>query len=119
MGSKKRAKTSKRSFIIKMSNKCGLTVAEAYDVYDAFMKTLVDEILSGKDVIFTGFGTFTLKPHKGHKIRFSDKESINDYLTLKFAVSNAFNKQIKNIDDTLKAKIANSNAVENKTCTKE
>lgn len=99
-------KTTKQPFIIhlrnKMRNKKDCTTREASEIYDIFIATLMDEILAGHKVVLTGFGNFTLKIHKGHKIRFTENsDNMNDYLTLKFTSSNTLCKTLRS-DELLK-----------------
>lgn len=69
---------------------------EIADIYDAFVKTLIDAILAGKRVIMLGLGTFVLKIHKGHAIRYSKSQNeIGDYLVLRFTASTKITEQLK------------------------
>ena len=78
------------------------------NIYNAFMNTLLDEIFAGNEVVLTGFGTFSLKPHKGHKVRFSDKDEINDYLILKFTTSEMLIHKLRESSPELMEKVTNS-----------
>lgn len=89
-------KISKRPFIVAL-RKQGYTFEKATNLYNTFMNTLIAEIMSGKEVSLTGFGSFTLKHHKGHPVSFKgSKETVNDYLTLKFSASHTFSKRLRN-----------------------
>lgn len=105
-------KVSKRLFIEKISKKKNCTPEEAVDIYESFMEVLTDEILKGNEVILTGFGNFTLKYHKGHRIHFSDKKSIGEYLTLRFSSSNVLNSKLREPNSKLMEKIKANEAAE-------
>ena len=69
---------------------------EIADIYDAFVKTLIDAILAGKRVIVLGLGTFVLPIHTGHAIRYSKSQNkIGDYLVLRFTASTKITEQLK------------------------
>ena len=100
-------KTTKRPFITRLCEKKGCTVKEASVIYEMFIATLMDEILAGNKVILTGFGDFMLKSHKGHKIRFSKNDVIDEYLTLKFSASNTLNRQLRESSNDLLETVKN------------
>ena len=99
-------KVTKRTFLNRICEKNACTFKEASDIYDIFIDTLRDMILSGDEVVFQGFGSFCLKLHKGHKVWFArGDDSIDDYLTLKFQPSPTFNKKYLKSDNALLGKI--------------
>lgn len=87
-------KVSKRPFLVALK-KQGYTFEEAVNIYESFMKVLLDEVLKGNEVTLTGFGNFTLKYHKGHPVQFTDKDSVGGYLTLKFLPSTVLSKRLR------------------------
>ena len=89
-------KVSKRPFLVALT-KQGYTFEEAVNIYESFMKVLLDEVLKGNEVTLTGFGNFMLKYHKGHPVQFTDrdKDSVGGYLTLKFVTSTVLNKRLR------------------------
>lgn len=108
MGEPDSTKLTKRQFITKIYRKTGYTREMSKKIYDAFMNTLLDELFAGNEVILTGFGTFSLKPHKGHKVRFSEKGEISDYLILKFTTSEMLIHRLRESSPELIEKIVNS-----------
>lgn len=105
-------KITKRPFIASLCTKKGYDVKEASEIYELFMDTLIEEILDGNEVTLTGFGNFILKYHKGHKIQFSQKTAIDDYLTLKFTASNILNNRLRALNPELTSKIRQHEALE-------
>ena len=91
-------KITKRAFISKLADEKGLTVREAGDLYESFIDIILDEITKGNVVSLTGFGTFSLRFHKGHNICFAtDKKKIDDYYVLKFTSSNTLNAKLRDM----------------------
>lgn len=92
-------KITKRRFIALMNEKLAQNQsAEPFtttDMYELFMDVLTDELIKGNPIILTGFGNFELKPHRGHRIGFSDSDRIDDYLIVKFDASNVFNRRLR------------------------
>lgn len=99
-------KISKKVFLNRLCEKKACTLKEASDIYEVFIDTLRDELLNGNEVIFSGFGSFALRLHKGHKIRFArGDDNIDDYLMLKFQLSPTFNKKYLKSNEMLIEKI--------------
>lgn len=94
-------KITKRRFIAiineRLAKRTSASPVSATEMYDIFMDTLTDELLKGNSIILTGFGNFDLKPHRGHRIGFENKSDtpIEDYLVVKFAASNVFNRRLR------------------------
>lgn len=81
-------KITKAEFLDRFCEKKGCSLKEASDIYEMFIETLLDEILKGNKVIFTGFGNFFLTVHKNHKIGFAGADAeVSDYLVFKFQPS--------------------------------
>lgn len=67
----------------------------ATEMYKLFVDVLTEQIVKGNVVTLTGFGSFVLRPHRGHRISFSDNDQINDYLVVKFIASNVFSRRLR------------------------
>lgn len=113
MGKSQIIKVSKRLFIEKITKKKNCSPEEAVDIYETFMDVLTEEILKGNEIMLTGFGNFTLKYHKGHPVHFSNRrESICEYLTLRFTASNVLNSKLREPNSKLMEMIKANEAAE-------
>lgn len=101
-------------FIARICEETGCSHKEAADIYDIFMGILEDEVLRGNRVMLYRFGTFMLKPHKGHPPNFRREERLDDYLNLKFVPAPTIKKKLKELDSTILDKV-NQLAQENDT----
>ena len=79
-----------------------LSSANVRTIYDMFVKCTKDVVFSGKDLSLTGFGSFTLKTHKGHPVQFENPEEekdsrgkVGDYVVLKFTASDVLMNDIR------------------------
>jgi len=90
-------KINKRQFIDKLAYECNLSRADAARIYEIFIKLILTELLVNKKAVsFTGFGTFSLKSHKGHNVQFSkDRFKCDDYVNIKFKPSDILGKKIR------------------------
>ena len=50
---------TKQEFVDKVADKSGLSKRDAAEAVDAFLASITDELRSGGEVAFTGFGKFT------------------------------------------------------------
>lgn len=73
---------------------CPITGA---DVYEIFVATLKEEICKGNNVLISEFGSFKIKPHKGHVVNLYNLRT-ESYLTLKFVPATSVNKRIRELD---------------------
>lgn len=104
----KNAKTiGKLSFIDHLCKNMGCTSKEAKVIYEAFMKVLIQNIIEENEIILTGFGKFTVSPHKGHHVHFTDEndKKITDYLTIKFKPSVTLRRKINSNRASLPKKV--------------
>lgn len=85
----------KQAFISKLADESGLTRREANDVFNAFLRIVMSEVMKGEDVALRGFGTFRLQHHKGHAVSIGKKDTIDGYYVLKFRASETLNKQLR------------------------
>jgi DNA-binding protein HU-beta len=54
-----RMHVTKQEFVDKVADKSGLSKRDAAEAVDAFLDSITDELRSGGEVAFTGFGKFT------------------------------------------------------------
>lgn len=80
-----------------------LSAANVRLIYDTFVNCTKDVVYSGKDLSLTGFGSFTLKLHKGHPVQFENPDEANDgrvkvgdYVVLKFTASDVLMNDVRN-----------------------
>lgn len=85
---------NKRDFIRQMALEAHLPKLVAERAYDAFMKTLLDNVRAGKQVNLTGFGKFYWQRHRGHPVRFGEPGQglVEDYTVLKFSATRDSNE---------------------------
>ena len=89
-------KVSKNEFISRISSRCGFSRNDVRLFYDAFIDEIRDVICEGRDLSLTGFGTFSIKQHKGHPVQFhSTGGSVDDYVVLKFTASDVLMDKIR------------------------
>ena len=73
-----------------------LSQADVRTVYDALVSKIKEIVVSGQDLSLTGFGSFTLKKHKGHPVQFeANEDSVDDYVVLKFTASDVLMNSIR------------------------
>lgn len=92
-------KITKRPFILKMKKQGKYSVKRVTEMYEVFVKTLTEELISGNEVVLTGFGTFTVKFHKGHKTGFEVKTSSEDYVVVKFTPADSLRDRLNKKTD--------------------
>lgn len=81
-------KVNRNEFLRMVAKRTNMQVEEVRYVYDSMCEEMQSIILEGKELSLTGFGTFTLRRHKGHPVQFDAKGgSIKDYVVLKFVPS--------------------------------
>lgn len=92
----KKQKLNKNEFLSMIAKKYNVPVNDVHTVYNAFVDEIKDAVCKGHDVSLTGFGTFTLKRHKGHPVQFEAKtNTVSDYVVLKFAASDVLTTRIR------------------------
>lgn len=89
-------KINKNEFLETIAEKHDIPLASVRNVYEAFVDELKTVVCSGQDLSLTGFGTFSLKRHKGHPVQFEAKtDTVKDYVVLKFAASDVLMSKIR------------------------
>jgi nucleoid DNA-binding protein len=91
-----RQKINKNEFLQIVATKNDIDPDIVKNVYSAIVSEIKDSVCSGQDVSLTGFGTFSLKKHKGHPVQFEAKvDTVTDYVVLKFTVSDVLMTRIR------------------------
>ena len=89
-------KVNKNEFIDIIAKDKNMDAGTVKTVYDAIIGTLTDIVCDGQSLSLTGFGTFSLKEHKGHPVQFEAKtESVGNYKVLKFTASDVLMSRIR------------------------
>ena len=89
-------KINKNEFISTVAKKNRIPVADVRLVYEAIIAEIKTTVCAGKELSLTGFGTFSLKKHKGHPVQFEAKtDTVKDYLILRFAPSDSMMTRIR------------------------
>lgn len=89
-------KVNKNEFLERIANKNNMPLADIRFVYESIVDELKVVVCSGQDLSLTGFGTFSLKRHKGHPVQFEAKtDTVKDYVVLKFAASDVLMSKIR------------------------
>lgn len=90
-------KVNKNELLENVATKRNVPMGLVKDVYDGLVDEIISTVSSGYDLSLTGFGTFSLKKHKGHPVQFEAKSDIvGDYVVLKFAPSDVLMTVIRN-----------------------
>jgi nucleoid DNA-binding protein len=90
-------KINKNEFLESIAERYEMPLSDVRKIYDAIVDELKAVVCSGQDLSLTGFGTFSLKKHKGHPVQFESKaDTVEDYVVLKFTASDVL---ITNIRD--------------------
>ena len=72
------------------------TVEEIEMIFSTILEQMIETTKEGKELFFTGFGSFYLQRHKGHPVQFNSSDAeISDYVTLKFSASNNLNTKLR------------------------
>jgi nucleoid DNA-binding protein len=89
-------KVNKNEFLSAIAEKTGLDITLVKAVYTALVDEIRVVVCRGEDLSLTGFGSFTLKKHKGHPVQFEAKsDKVKDYVVLKFAASDVLMSNIR------------------------
>ncbi|PDQ35490.1 MAG: hypothetical protein B5766_05340 [Candidatus Lumbricidophila eiseniae] len=81
---------NKRQFIRQMAKEADIPLYVAAQAYEAFIKTLFNNVRVGYQVNLTGFGKFFRRYHKGHVMQFGAGERPG-YIMLKFSATRKSN----------------------------
>ena len=91
-----KSKINKNEFFDRISKKHDIDVETIRTVYDAMVNELTDIVCEDRSLSLTGFGTFSLKSHKGHPVQFEAKTNkVEDYKVLKFTASDVLMLHIR------------------------
>lgn len=104
-------KVTKKPFIAKIASKKGCDIKEATKIYQLFIDTLIEELMTGNEVVLTGFGSFSTKIHRGHEVIFGGNKHMDDYIILKFKVAHTFKERLRNPDSKLLDKLRKTEVV--------
>ncbi len=89
-------KVNKNDFLKRVAKKTCMNPAAVRDVFDAMIDEGKTVLCSGGELSLSGFGTFSLREHKGHPVQFEAKtEAVNDYIVLKFSPSDVLMAKIR------------------------
>jgi nucleoid DNA-binding protein len=94
-------RVDKRVFIRQMAKEADIPLYVAAQAYEAFIKTLFDNVRAGNQVNLTGFGKFYFRRHGGHQVQFGAGEK-PDYSVLKFSATRRANDFLDLVDDQAK-----------------
>lgn len=90
---------TKREFVEAMiMNGHVKTITDAYYIIDAFVDTLKDVLLSGESVMFSGLGTFDIKPTKGRSYvnpQTGELVTVGDSVRIKFTTGRSLTRKLK------------------------
>ena len=89
-------KINKNEFLHLVAKKCDVSFVTTKKVYTAMIEQIKESVCEANSVSLTGFGRFSLKKHKGHRVQFEAKsDTVTDYLVLKFVASDALMSDIR------------------------
>lgn len=89
-------KVNKNEFLEMIAEQNNMPLTDVRTIYDAIVDGVKTVVCNGQDLSLTGFGTFTLKKHKGHPVQFEAKsDTVQDYVVLKFAASDVLMTKIR------------------------
>lgn len=92
----KQKKINKNEFLDMIAKRNNVDVADIRQFYDSFVDGLTEIVCEGQGLSLTGFGTFSLKKHRGHPVQFgTNKEEVTDYMVLKFTASDVLMNKIR------------------------
>lgn len=91
-------KINKSQFLKYVAERGKLPHDDLLIAYNAIVDSIADLTANGYELSLTGFGTFSVKVHKGHPVQFTSKSvNVNDYAVLKFSASDVLNKRLRKI----------------------
>lgn len=90
-------RVDKRQFIRQMAKEANIPLYVAAQAYEAFIKTLFDNVRAGNQVNLTGFGKFYWQRHSGHTV--FGRKALDDYTVLKFSATRQANDFLDKADD--------------------
>lgn len=92
-------KMNKREFIGYIAKRQGVTKVIASKMYDAVIDGITSAVIEENvRLSLMGFGSFELKTHRGHPVRFCDNAvSVDSYQVLRFTPSTALNRELRGV----------------------
>lgn len=84
---------NKSEFIIELCDRCKLPKTQAKNLYEEFLDILKDKLCKGEEVVFQGFGKFTLvqsKARKGYSVKSKKIINIAPVNRVKFTTALSF-----------------------------
>lgn len=89
-------KINKNDFFDRVAERGQTETETVKSVYNAIVGEITDIVCAGHNLSLTGFGTFSLKIHRGHPVQFKGKDKIvGDYPILKFTASDVLMSKIR------------------------
>jgi len=90
-----RIRVNKREFLDRVATNSGIPASVVREVYDGIWGEIHELLVTGHDVSLDGYGSFSLKKHKGHlsrNVAMHDKDAevfnhstvMDDYYVIKF-----------------------------------
>ena len=91
-------RVNKNEFLEMVAKKNNMQPSEIRTIYESMIDVAGSILCKHQDLSLTGFGTFSLQTHKGHPVQFrkNEKNTVDDYVVLKFAVSDVLISKIRN-----------------------
>lgn len=87
-------KINKGQFLRDVASHHNLNHGDVVKVYNAIVDELQRDVGCGYEVSLTGFGVFSLKKHKGHRVQFGN-HAVEDYVNLKFSAAGVLNRKLR------------------------
>ena len=100
----------KKEIVSSVAKKSGVCAKDVSKVYKALVEVIIESVSNvdgesffgdgaGPKIMISGFGSFQLRPHKGHPVGFTGKQGafISKYPVLKFDVSPELSKTIRKL----------------------
>lgn len=92
----KQQKVNKNDFLGRVARKHNMDARTVREVYDSIVDELTEIVCDDQSLSLTGFGTFSLKQHKGHPVQFGAKvNEVDTYKVLKFTASDVLTSRIR------------------------
>lgn len=89
------ANVRKQEIINYVSKATGIDKVETATVIEAFLRTVIDTLASGKDIEIRGFGSFRVKKKNGRMAR-NPKTGEGVYIETRYAPTFKFSKDFRN-----------------------
>ena len=94
--SEKKIKITEIELLSVVADKLDVPRSDVADIWNNIKQQIIDECSDGKTIMITGFGSFCIKRHKGHPIRFdSGTQAVSDYPVFKFSTSDILGRRLR------------------------